>query len=87
MANYIKTVTQPGVTKSQPGINFGGITDYTNQRYVLSLFRYYPDKKNAYGGKGSFQYLADHGKIFATSEEATKYGLDHGYIMEYRRNK
>lgn len=77
-----KTVTQNGMSKSQPGtcvsVTFGG-----RFGVQLSVKRYYPNLRNSFGGLGVFKSMDSDGKVFLNSDDAWEFAYDHGYIREY----
>lgn len=78
------TVTQYGMTKSQPGTSVSTTTPVgTGSR--LNVSRYYDNLKNEWGGKGRLKDLDCDGMIFSTSDEAHQYALDRGYLQEWFR--
>lgn len=81
----IGTVTQNGMTQSQPGTNVSSCNDWRGERvvYVLSVSRYYPDLKNKMGGLGVFKKLDCDGMEFPTSEAAHQFAHERGYTREY----
>lgn len=81
MNHHKATVTQEGVTKSQPSVGCS-VSEYSG-KVVLNVYRNYPNLKNSFGGLGKFSKLDADGKAFKTSDEAFAYAKDHGYLREY----
>lgn len=81
----IPTVTQCGMTQSQPGTSVSSCNDRRGEKmvYILSVNRYYPDLKNNLGGLGVFKKLDCDGMEFPTSEAAHQFAHERGYTREY----
>lgn len=82
------TVTQEGITSSQPGTHVsvccpaGYETEELRNSVRLNVFRVY-DLPNEFGGVGVHKHLDAHDKLFPTRDDAWKYCLEHGYIRKY----
>lgn len=77
------TVTQDGVTLSQPGICVATMHNFKRDVVILHVSRFYPDITNRFGGKGVHKPLDCDGKEFATKELADTFAFEHGYTREY----
>jgi hypothetical protein len=88
-----KTVTQIGVTTSQPGICVSTHVPAYDENYniiagaKLSVFRAYDKLPNEFGGIGIHKRCDGDGKLFKSHDEAMQWAFEHGYIREYFRNK
>ena len=85
MKHHISTVTQEGMTVSQPGTSVSMITGTGIDGVVLHLSRYYNDQPNEFGGKGAFRHCDYDNLQFATREEANAFALEHGYTQHWFR--
>ena len=81
----IKTCTQNGVTKSQPGTSVSVTT--IDGKSILHVSRYYRDLPNRHGGTGAFKSLDCDGMVFDNSDQAFKFALQRGYTRAWFKNE
>lgn len=75
---HTTTVTQEGVTKSQPNAFVGVVYPYQG-KVRLNAHRYYDNVTNDFLGKGKSKSLDHDGKLFDNTEQAWQFALSHGY--------
>lgn len=81
---HIATVTQCGMTVSQPGTGVSVTSGYhLDGKVILNLYRSYNNLKNEFGGIGLSKRLDYDGKVFDNSDAAWAFALEHGYIRQY----
>ena len=78
----MRTVTQEGVTPSQPGWCVS--VQSTPSTHTLCVFRVRPALRNKFGGHGVHQYGDHYNAKFATAEEAWEFALSRGYLRTYQ---
>ncbi len=78
---HIVTVTQEGVTASQPGVNCS-VTSF-NGTCTLNVRRLYPNLCNDFGGRGVFKRLDADGILFPSADAAFAFARDRGYVRPY----
>lgn len=77
---HLTTVTQEGVTLSQPGVCASVMTGCG--KCVLHVSRAY-EVRNVFGGVGVHKPLDCDGMEFDTSEQAWSFALARGYVRRY----
>lgn len=83
-AKFQATVTQNGMTVSQPGTSVS-VTNFTRdgQRVaILNVTRSY-NVRNKFGGIGLAKPLDNHGKVFQNSDEAWQFAFERGYTRKF----
>lgn len=83
VARHRNTVTQEGVTASQPPVSVSCTIPWNHGRVRLNVCRHYSLLHNHLGGFSKIKPLDGDGKMFDTSDEAWQWALEHGYIREY----
>lgn len=75
------TVTQEGVTESQPGTCVS-VTS-SEGRHTLNVFRAYRELPNQWGGRGVHKHCDCNGMQFESSDAAFAYAFERGYLRRY----
>lgn len=80
MQKHITTVTQDGMTVSQPGVSVS--TTIFEGNVTLNVHRS-RNLKNKFGGIGVSAKCDAYGMKFKTSDEAFAYAYSHGYLQVF----
>lgn len=83
MKKRIVTVTQEGMTRSQPGMSVSVRSG--EGRHVLCASRYYEQLGNEFGGKGRFKNCDCDGMEFESSDAAFAFAHQRGYLQPFYR--
>lgn len=90
MRHHIVTVTQEGMTPSQPGTSVGTSHTSGTNVWILSVKRHYQDCRPYPAPwnpevmiRWKIKRLDGDGLEFPSSEAASAYALEHGYTQQY----